>query len=137
MAAIDFNGQWKLDRNDENFEKFIQEMGINFFVRKVMLVVYPTTIIKQDGDKFEIKMHAGPINQVTTFTVGEECDFVYPWDKKAEKVKSEWEDGKLVTRPTVKEDLAVVTREIKDGEMVLTLQKGDLVTVRYFKKIDS
>ncbi len=137
MAAIDFNGQWKLDRNDENFEKFIQEMGINFLVRKVLLVVYPTMIIKQDGDKFEITMHAGPMNQVTTFTVGDVFEFVYPWDKKVEKVKSEWEDGKLVTRPTVKEDLPVVTREIKDGEMVLTMQKGDLVTVRYFKKIDS
>ncbi|XP_072044202.1 fatty acid-binding protein homolog 6-like [Amphiura filiformis] len=135
MATVDFSGQWKLDRNDENFEKFVQEMGINFVFRKVMGVVRPTMGIKQDGDTFEITMHMPGMNKIQTFTVGEEFDFEFPWDKNVDRMVAIWDDGKLVTKPTVKLDLPVVTREIKGDELVLTMQKGELVTRRYFKKV--
>ena len=135
MATVDFSGTYKLDRSDENFEQLMQVMGMNIVFRKIMNTVKPTMTIKQDGDKFEISTKLPMFTQSQAFTVGEEFEIEFPWDKKMHKFIASWEGEKLITKPTVEMDQPVQIRELRGGEFVITSKKDDLVTSRYFKRV--
>uniref|UniRef100_A0A672K2T1 Fatty acid-binding protein, intestinal-like n=1 Tax=Sinocyclocheilus grahami TaxID=75366 RepID=A0A672K2T1_SINGR len=49
-----FNGTWKVDRND-NYEKFMEEMGINMVKRKLASHDNLKITVEQTGDKFHLK----------------------------------------------------------------------------------
>lgn len=52
----DLTGNWVLERNDENFDKYLQALGMNWFVRKMVSMATVKTDISKDGDKIEIKI---------------------------------------------------------------------------------
>ncbi len=133
-----FNGTWRLERNDENFDKFWTEMGINFFVRKMMGMARPTSIIKQDDNKFEITNQTMKGSDTTTFTVGEEYDFHNPHTKAVNRMSPIWEGDTLVQKPVEKPDELPTVSRCLDGEyMVMTMQKGEVSTKRYYKKVET
>ncbi|DAA28927.1 TPA: fatty acid-binding protein, intestinal, partial [Bos taurus] len=49
-----FDGTWKVDRN-ENYEKFMEKMGINVVKRKLAAHDNLKLIITQEGNKFTVK----------------------------------------------------------------------------------
>ncbi|XP_018551190.1 fatty acid-binding protein, intestinal [Lates calcarifer] len=49
-----FNGTWKIDRS-ENYEKFMEQMGINLVKRKLAAHDNLKITIEQNGDKFHVK----------------------------------------------------------------------------------
>ncbi|EHB18681.1 Fatty acid-binding protein, intestinal [Heterocephalus glaber] len=49
-----FNGTWKVDRN-ENYDKFMEKMGINMVKRKLAAHDNLKLIIMQEGNKFTVK----------------------------------------------------------------------------------
>ncbi|KAL6110734.1 fabp2 [Pungitius sinensis] len=64
-----FNGNWKIDRND-NYEKFMEKMGINVVKRKLAAHDNLKITIQQDGNKFAVKETSNFRNLEIDFTLG-------------------------------------------------------------------
>ncbi|XP_028302803.1 fatty acid-binding protein, intestinal [Gouania willdenowi] len=64
-----FNGCWKVDRN-ENYEKFMEQMGINMVKRKLASHDNLKITIEQNGDKFHIKESSNFRTLDLDFTLG-------------------------------------------------------------------
>ncbi|XP_075045627.1 fatty acid-binding protein, intestinal [Mixophyes fleayi] len=64
-----FNGTWKADRS-ENYEKFMEVMGVNVMKRKLAAHDNLKIIIQQDGDKFNVKESSTFRSIEINFTLG-------------------------------------------------------------------
>ncbi|XP_032419410.1 fatty acid-binding protein, intestinal isoform X1 [Xiphophorus hellerii] len=64
-----FNGTWKVDRN-ENYEKFMEQMGVNMVKRKLASHDNLKITIEQTGDKFHVKESSNFRNIEINFTLG-------------------------------------------------------------------
>ncbi|XP_077134602.1 fatty acid-binding protein, intestinal-like [Ranitomeya variabilis] len=64
-----FNGTWKVDRS-ENYEKFMEEMGVNVMKRKLAAHDNLKITIQQDGDKFNVKESSTFRSIEINFTLG-------------------------------------------------------------------
>ncbi|XP_054897192.1 fatty acid-binding protein, intestinal [Poeciliopsis prolifica] len=64
-----FNGTWKVDRN-ENYEKFMEKMGVNMVKRKLASHDNLKITIEQTGDKFHVKESSNFRNIEIDFTLG-------------------------------------------------------------------
>ncbi|XP_056264967.1 fatty acid-binding protein, intestinal-like [Pseudoliparis swirei] len=64
-----FDGNWKIDRND-NYEKFMQEMGINVVKRKLAAHDNLKVNIAQAGDTFHVEESSKFRNLKIDFTLG-------------------------------------------------------------------
>ncbi|KAM8939811.1 fatty acid-binding protein, intestinal [Pelodytes ibericus] len=64
-----FNGTWKADRS-ENYEKFMEVMGVNAMKRKLASHDNLKIIIQQDGDKFSVKESSTFRSIEINFTLG-------------------------------------------------------------------
>ncbi|KAG7496908.1 fatty acid-binding protein, intestinal-like [Solea senegalensis] len=69
-----FNGTWKVDRND-NYEKFMEQMGINVVKRKMAEHDNLKITIEQNGDKFHIKESSTFRTKDIDFTLGVPFDY--------------------------------------------------------------
>ncbi|KAM6940677.1 fatty acid-binding protein, intestinal [Xenentodon cancila] len=64
-----FNGTWKIDRN-ENYEKFMEQMGINMVKRKLASHDNLKITIEQTGEKFHVKESSNFRTIDLDFTLG-------------------------------------------------------------------
>ncbi|KAM3940537.1 fatty acid-binding protein, intestinal [Leptodactylus fuscus] len=64
-----FNGNWKVDRS-ENYEKFMEVMGVNVMKRKLAAHDNLKITIQQDGDKFSVKESSTFRSIEINFTLG-------------------------------------------------------------------
>ncbi|KAG8593009.1 hypothetical protein GDO81_000697 [Engystomops pustulosus] len=64
-----FNGTWKVDRS-ENYEKFMEVMGVNVMKRKLAAHDNLKITITQDGDKFNVKESSTFRTIEINFTLG-------------------------------------------------------------------
>ncbi|XP_071181108.1 cellular retinoic acid-binding protein 1-like [Mytilus edulis] len=132
-----FGGRWKIYKS-ENFEAFLQEVGVNALLRKVATKVSPETELTMSGGKIKIAMKTGLFTSVDEFSLGEE--YMKEIQGTWMKAKGEYEEGKLIIvqtpiDPKNKMKSQTVHREIVDDELVMTLFVGDVVCKRFFKKM--
>ncbi|XP_040274203.1 fatty acid-binding protein, intestinal [Bufo bufo] len=64
-----FNGTWKVDKS-ENYEKFMEVMGVNVMKRKLAAHDNLKITIQQDGDKFNVKESSTFRSIEINFTLG-------------------------------------------------------------------
>ncbi|KAM6972715.1 fatty acid-binding protein, intestinal [Aplochiton taeniatus] len=64
-----FNGSWKVDRS-ENYEKFMEQMGVNMVKRKLAAHDNLKITIEQTGDKFHVKESSSFRTLEIDFTLG-------------------------------------------------------------------
>ncbi|XP_077134592.1 fatty acid-binding protein, intestinal-like [Ranitomeya variabilis] len=64
-----FNGTWKVDRS-ENYDKFMEEMGVNVMKRKLAAHDNLKITIQQDEDKFNVKESSTFRSIEINFTLG-------------------------------------------------------------------
>ncbi|XP_053113050.1 fatty acid-binding protein, intestinal [Hemicordylus capensis] len=69
-----FNGSWKVEKS-ENYEKFMEIMGINLVKRKLGAHDNLKLTIKQDGNKFTIKESSTFRTVEIVFTLGVDFDY--------------------------------------------------------------
>ncbi|XP_013888209.1 fatty acid-binding protein, intestinal [Austrofundulus limnaeus] len=69
-----FNGTWKIDRND-NYEKFMEKMGINLVKRKLAAHDNLKITIEQTGDTFQVKESSSFRTIDINFTLGVTFDY--------------------------------------------------------------
>nr|XP_013040780.2 fatty acid-binding protein, intestinal isoform X1 [Anser cygnoides] len=129
-----FNGAWKIDRN-ENYEKFMETMGVNIMKRKLGAHDNLKITIQQDGNKFLVKESSNFRTIDIEFTLG--VSFEYSLADGTELTGS-WnmEGNKLVGTFTRKDNGKALTayREIVGDELVQTYVYEGVEAKRFFKK---
>ncbi|NWX01013.1 FABPI protein, partial [Caloenas nicobarica] len=129
-----FNGTWKIDRN-ENYEKFMEAMGINVMKRKLGSHDNLKITIQQDGNKFTIKESSNFRTLDIEFTLG--VSFEYSLADGTELTGS-WnmEGDKLVGAFTRKDNGKALKaqREIIGDELVQTYVYEGVEAKRIFKR---
>ncbi|NXF79277.1 FABPI protein, partial [Sclerurus mexicanus] len=129
-----FNGTWKIDRN-ENYEKFMEAMGVNMMKRKLGAHDNLKITIQQDGNKFTVKEASNFRTIEIEFTLG--ATFEYSLADGTELTGS-WnlEENKLVGTFTRKDNGKVLKayREIVGDELVQTYVYEGVESKRIFKR---
>ncbi|XP_050176543.1 fatty acid-binding protein, intestinal [Myiozetetes cayanensis] len=129
-----FNGTWKIDRN-ENYEKFMEAMGVNMVKRKLGTRDNLKITIQQDGNKFTVKEASNFRTIEIEFTLG--VDFDYSLADGTE-MNGNWnlEGNKLVGTFTRKDNRKVLKayREIVGDELVQTYVYEGVESKRIFKR---
>ncbi|XP_006004587.1 fatty acid-binding protein, intestinal [Latimeria chalumnae] len=129
-----FNGTWKVDRS-ENYDKFMEQMGINIMKRKLASHDNLKLIIQQDGDKFTIKESSTFRTKDIEFTLGAPFEYSLAdgtelhgtWTMEGEKLI-----GKFNRKDNNKELNTV--REVIGGELVQAYNYDGVDAKRTFKK---
>ncbi|NXO05995.1 FABPI protein, partial [Oriolus oriolus] len=129
-----FNGTWKIDRN-ENYEKFMEAMGVGMMKRKLGAHDNLKITIQQDGNKFNVKEASNFRNIEIEFTLG--VNFEYSLADGTE-LSGAWtqEGNKLVgtfTRKDNRKELKAC-REIVGDELVQTYVYEGVESKRFFKR---
>lgn len=132
MAAVDFNGTWKHEKN-EKFEDFLKEMKIGMLPRSMAMKQSPTIVIVQNGDEFTITTKGARTSEIK-FTVGKEYKEKSAMEGKEYTMKAEWDGSKLVTKNLDKPDGAITIRELEGGKFVMSQKKGEVGCRRIFGK---
>uniref|UniRef100_A0A8C9G5X2 Fatty acid-binding protein, intestinal n=1 Tax=Pavo cristatus TaxID=9049 RepID=A0A8C9G5X2_PAVCR len=129
-----FNGTWKIEKN-ENYEKFMEAMGVNVMKRKLGAHDNLKLTIQQDGNKFLVKESSTFRNIDIEFTLG--VSFEYSLADGTE-LSGSWnlEGNKLVGTFTRKDNGKVLTayREIVGSELIQTYVYEGVEAKRIFKK---
>ncbi|NWX35201.1 FABPI protein, partial [Notiomystis cincta] len=129
-----FDGSWKIDRND-NYEKFMEAMGIGLMKRKLGAHDNLKITIQQNGDKFVVREASNFRNIETEFTLG--VSFEYSLADGTE-LSGTWtlEGNKLVGTFTRKDNGKVLKayREIVGDELVQTYIYEGVESKRFFKR---
>ncbi|KAK3084849.1 hypothetical protein FSP39_020134 [Pinctada imbricata] len=132
-------GTWMLQRS-ENLDEYLKAVGINFVMRKMANSASSTMTISVDKNTEKVRIIIkGPKKETNNeFSLNTEVEIMDPQDNPV-KATLTWEDGKLVTNsePATgsKAKVTKVTREIKDGELVMTINLGEVACKR--RKIQS
>ncbi|XP_042323813.1 fatty acid-binding protein, intestinal isoform X3 [Sceloporus undulatus] len=134
LVAMAFDGTWKVEKS-ENYEKFMEAMGINIVKRKLGAHDNLKITIQQEGNKFTIKESSNFRTIEIVFTLGEIFDYSLAdgtelqgnWDLKEGKLA-----GTFKRKDNGKELIAL--REIVGDEMVQTYTYEGVTAKRIFKK---
>lgn len=115
MARIWTNKKYKLDRS-ENFEEFLTAIGINFFIRKMILASSLTLELVDLGDgTFVLKQHTSFKNMDLKFKPGVEFIDEKPNGAKVKTIMTFESENVLIQKqfnPT-----AEIRREFKEDEL--------------------
>ncbi|XP_066109578.1 fatty acid-binding protein, intestinal [Saccopteryx bilineata] len=129
-----FDGTWKIDRS-ENYDKFLEKMGVNMVKRKLASHDGLKLIVKQEGNRFTIKETSNFRNIEVVFELG--VPFKYELADGTE-LSGTWkmEGNKLVGEfNRVDNGNAIHTvREIIGSELVQTFVYEGIEAKRIFKR---
>ncbi|XP_034020625.1 fatty acid-binding protein, intestinal-like [Thalassophryne amazonica] len=129
-----FNGNWKIDHS-ENYDKFMEKMGINIVKRKLAEHDNLNLTIEQTGDKFHIKESSTFRTKDIDFTLGVAFDYNLA---DGTEVSGTWvmEGDTLNGKFTRKDNNNVLTttRTVVNGELVQTYNYEGVDAKRIFKK---
>jgi len=138
MAAA-FVGTWNM-QSTENFDSYMQAVGVNVAMAKIGNQSKPTLVISVDGDTWTLKSETLLKNTKVVFTLGVEFDETTADDRKM-KTTFTLDGNKLIqdqksTDPKVVS--SVITREVNGDKMVVTClaldEKRTTATRNYLKK---
>ncbi|XP_036407489.1 fatty acid-binding protein, intestinal-like [Megalops cyprinoides] len=129
-----FNGTWKVDRN-ENYDKFMEQMGINVMKRKLAEHDNLKITIQQTGDKFLVKESSTFRTKDNEFTLGMQFDYALAdgtevsgtWVLEGDVLK-----GKFTRKDNGKE--LITTRTIAGDELVQSYSYDGVDAKRIFKR---
>ncbi|NWS99479.1 FABPI protein, partial [Mionectes macconnelli] len=128
------NGTWKIDRN-ENYEKFMEALGVNMMKRKLGAHDNLKLTIQQDGNKFTVKEASNFRTIEIEFTLGVNFDYSLA---DGTEMNGNWnlEGNKLVGTFTRKDNGKVLKacREIVGDELVQTYIYEGVESKRIFKR---
>ncbi|XP_003221855.1 fatty acid-binding protein, intestinal isoform X1 [Anolis carolinensis] len=129
-----FDGTWKVEKS-ENYEKFMEVMGVNLVKRKLGAHDNLKLTIKQEENKFTVKESSNFRTIEIVFNLGETFDYSLA---DGTELQGNWDvkDGKMVgtfkRKDNGKELLAL--REIVGDEMIQTYTYEGVAAKRIFKK---
>uniref|UniRef100_A0A8C5LS47 Fatty acid binding protein 2 n=1 Tax=Leptobrachium leishanense TaxID=445787 RepID=A0A8C5LS47_9ANUR len=129
-----FDGNWKVDRS-ENYDTFMETMGVNIMKRKLAAHDNLKVIIHQEGDKFSVKESSTFRSIEINFTLGVQFDYALA---DGTELSGAWalEGDKLVGTFTRKDNGKTLktNRVIIGDELVQTYVYEGVEAKRIFKK---
>ncbi|XP_034044048.1 fatty acid-binding protein, intestinal-like [Thalassophryne amazonica] len=131
-----FNGHWKIDRS-ENYEKFMEKLGVTMVKRKVAAVDNLKITIEQTGENFHIKESSTFRTLELDFTLGVTFDYSLAdgtelsgsWTFEGDMMKGIFfrkDNGKQLT----------TTRVVQGNELIQSYNYEDVDAKRIFKKVN-
>ncbi|XP_071093389.1 fatty acid-binding protein, brain-like [Haliotis cracherodii] len=129
-----FVGNWKMVET-VNFDAFLKAMDAPFLGRKMAGTLKPDCEISIIDDQVRIYMSTAVKSQEFLFRFGETFDADIMKNKN--KCHPTFVDGKIVfdmDPMDSKKKKHKMTREVKDGKLVLTFEVGDVVATRTFER---
>ncbi|XP_043916341.1 fatty acid-binding protein, intestinal-like [Protopterus annectens] len=113
-----FDGTWKVYKN-EDYDKFMEQMGVHFVKRKLGANDNLHITIKQDGNNFKVVEKSTFRTKEIEFTLG----VVFDYDTAdGTELNGDWKmDGNTLVATFTRKDngkILITRREIVDGEMV-------------------
>ncbi|KAM4651097.1 retinoid-binding protein 7 [Discoglossus pictus] len=134
MAPPDYNGTWNMISN-ENFDSYMQSLGIDFATRTVAKLLKPQKVIEQNGDRFNIKTLSSLRNYSVGFVVGEEFDEdTKGLDNRKCKSIVTWDNGRLVCKQNGEKKNRGWVHWINGDELHLEMTCEDKVCKQVYKK---
>ncbi|GFO41190.1 fatty acid binding protein [Plakobranchus ocellatus] len=135
-----FVGNWKEYRH-ENVDEFFKEMGVNFFLRKLVGMSKPEMEIQVGDVDIKISVKLPGKTDVSNLQLGKEIENTN--QQGLFLVTASYDDGKLVTNakpsPNSKDPngkSVEVTREInEEGDLIQTFNVNGVLCKRYFNKM--
>ncbi|KAJ6663855.1 hypothetical protein lerEdw1_009935 [Lerista edwardsae] len=127
-----FVGVWNLVESSR-FDDYMKAVGVGFATRQMASFLKPTTIIEKDGDKLTIKTQSTFKNTEIHFELGKEFDETTADDRHVKSLVT-LEGGKLVHIQKWDGKETSLVRELKDGNLILMLTMGDVVSTRTYTK---
>lgn len=129
-----FDGTWKVDRN-ENYEEFMEKMGINVMKRKLGARDNLKLTITQEGNKFTVKESSNfrkldvvfELGVSFSYSLADGTELTGTWSMEGNKLI-----GKFKRVDNGKELIAV--REVSGDELVQTYTYEGVEAKRIFKK---
>ncbi|CAK7316399.1 fatty acid-binding protein, intestinal [Vulpes vulpes] len=129
-----FDGTWKIDRN-ENYDKFMEKMGINVVKRKLASHDNLKLTITQEGNKFTVKESSTfrtieivfELGVTFNYSLADGTELTGTWNLEGNKLV-----GKFKRVDNGNELNAL--REIIGGELVQTYTYEGVEAKRIFKK---
>ncbi|KAM6941147.1 fatty acid-binding protein, intestinal [Lycodopsis pacificus] len=129
-----YNGNWKIDRN-ENYEKFMEKMGINMVKRKLAAHDNLKIIIEQTGDKFHVKESSNfrtleldlTLGVTFEYSLADGTELSGSWTMEGDMMKGIFnrkDNGKQLT----------TTRIIQGDELIQTYSYEGVDAKRIFKR---
>ncbi|XP_060950283.1 fatty acid-binding protein, intestinal [Limanda limanda] len=129
-----FDGTWKIDRND-NYDKFMEKMGVNLVKRKLAAHDNLKIIIQQTGDKLNVKESSNFRNLDIDLTLG--VTFEYSLADGTE-VSGSWTiEGDMMKGTFTRKDngkVLTTTRIIQGDELIQSYSYEGVDAKRIFKK---
>ncbi|XP_061752096.1 fatty acid-binding protein, brain-like [Nerophis ophidion] len=127
-----FCAKWRLV-DSKNFDDYMKAVGVDFATRQVGNLTKPTVVISKDGDKVVVKTLSTFRNTEISSKLGEEFDEVTADDRKVKSIFT-MEGDKFVHVQKWDGKESKFEREIKDGNMVMTLTCQGVQAVRTYEK---
>ncbi|XP_054460566.1 fatty acid-binding protein, intestinal [Anoplopoma fimbria] len=129
-----FDGNWKIDSND-NYEKFMEQMGINMVKRKLAAHDNLKITIERTGDKFKIKENSKFRTLELDFTLGVTFDYSLA---DGTEVSGSWTiEGDMMKGLFTRKDngkILTTTRIVQGDELIQTYNYEGVDAKRIFKK---
>jgi len=132
-----FNGKYKLE-SSENFDQFMQALGVNYLLRKVGNTTKPTLTIETDGKHFKFLSESTFKNIKVEFNLDEEYEDSSPDGRKTKNTVSLKDDKLTQTEKSLDGKGKEVTyiRELTDnGDLKVTCILDDIKATRLYKKV--
>ncbi|KAK5616012.1 Fatty acid-binding protein, intestinal [Crenichthys baileyi] len=129
-----FNGTWKIDRN-ENYDKFMEQLGVNVVKRKLGEHDNLKITIEQTGDKFHLKESSTFRTKEIDFTLG--VEFEYTMADGTDLIGTWVLEGDILKGTFNRKDnkkLLTTTRAVVGGELVQSYSYEGVEAKRIFKK---
>ncbi|CAL8288472.1 unnamed protein product [Arctogadus glacialis] len=129
-----FNGTWKVDRND-NYEKFMEQMGVNLVKRKLAAHDNLQITVQQTGDSFHVKETSAFRTLEIDFTSG--VTFEYSLADGTE-VKGSWTlEGETLKGSFTRKDngkVLTTTRTVQGDELTQSYNYEGVDAKRFYKR---
>ena len=137
-APVNLSGKWKLIQN-ENYDNFLQALGVGKIARVAASSQSPIMEIQQDSDDNMVVSLTTPVRVTEDrYTVGREftspdpanagrtASFIATWNREAKKLS--------IRNMSDPENGIHIEREIVGGMLVQTQTIGKVVAKKYFVK---
>jgi len=126
-----FVGTWKME-SSENFEAYMEQVGVNVAMAKIGSAAKPTLVISVDGDTWTLKSETLFKNTKIQFQLGVEFDETTADDRKMKTTFTL--DGNKLTQDQKGAKPSVITREVDGNKMVVVCKAGTATATRHYVK---
>ncbi|KAM4704860.1 myelin P2 protein-like [Rhinophrynus dorsalis] len=128
-----FVGTWKLC-DSQGFDEYMQCLGVGFATRKAGAMAKPNVLISMNGDEIILKTESTLKTTEMKFKLGVEFDETTA-DNRKTKTLITCDNGVLTQVQKWDGKETTITRELKNGQLIVTCTMGDVKCVRVYDKV--